>query len=235
MTDTRESPTTDGDVVERILEDHRLFEDLLRECRRTDRDRAAARTALAEVLVAHAVAEEEKVYPSSAVAEPSPATRRSTARRSTPRSTRRSSPSSRPKGTDTQKYDDTPRGARHGGQPPRRRGGDDDPQPRPRGGPEERRAELGVAWLARGATSCSMRAVRRRSRCRAFSTEAEEEGVLAPEGARRRPTPFKEDAKKTAEEIEERGEAGVRRLRRAADASRRAAPRRGVVGTVGSA
>lgn len=57
------SRPTSGDVVELILEDHRLFEDLLRECRRTDRDRAASRHALAEVLVAHAEAEEQHVYP----------------------------------------------------------------------------------------------------------------------------------------------------------------------------
>jgi len=54
---------TSGDVVELILADHRLFEDLLRECRRIDRDRAAARQALAEILVAHAEAEEKHVYP----------------------------------------------------------------------------------------------------------------------------------------------------------------------------
>ena len=54
---------TSGDVLERILEDHRLFEDLLRLARRNDTDREAARHALAEVLVAHATAEEEKVYP----------------------------------------------------------------------------------------------------------------------------------------------------------------------------
>lgn len=54
---------THGDVVELILADHRLFEDLLRECRRDDRDREAARTALAELLVAHAEAEETEVYP----------------------------------------------------------------------------------------------------------------------------------------------------------------------------
>ena len=51
-----------GDALELILDDHRLFEDLLRQCRRNDVDRAAARDALSEVLVAHAVAEEEKVY-----------------------------------------------------------------------------------------------------------------------------------------------------------------------------
>jgi hypothetical protein len=50
-----------GDVLERILEDHRLFEDLLRQARRNDTDRSAARRALAEVLVAHARSEEEKV------------------------------------------------------------------------------------------------------------------------------------------------------------------------------
>ncbi|MFL6153193.1 MAG: hemerythrin domain-containing protein [Ornithinibacter sp.] len=54
---------TDGDVLERILQDHRLFEDLLRLARRNDTDRASARQALAEVLVAHARSEEEKVYP----------------------------------------------------------------------------------------------------------------------------------------------------------------------------
>ncbi|WP_322095802.1 16S rRNA (guanine(966)-N(2))-methyltransferase RsmD [Phycicoccus flavus] len=53
----------DGDVLELILDDHRRFEDLLRECRRTDTDRSSARQALAEVLVAHAEAEEEEVYP----------------------------------------------------------------------------------------------------------------------------------------------------------------------------
>lgn len=57
------SRPTAGDVVELILDDHRLFEDLLRECRRTDRDRAASRQALAELLVAHAEAEEQHVYP----------------------------------------------------------------------------------------------------------------------------------------------------------------------------
>lgn len=54
---------TQGDVVELILADHRLFEDLLRECRRNDRDREAARAALSELLVAHAEAEETEVYP----------------------------------------------------------------------------------------------------------------------------------------------------------------------------
>lgn len=57
------SRPTGGDIVELILADHRLFEDLLRECRRADRDRGATRQALAELLVAHAEAEEHEVYP----------------------------------------------------------------------------------------------------------------------------------------------------------------------------
>lgn len=53
---------TDGDVVELILDDHRLFESLLRDLRDVTADREAARAALADVLIAHGEAEEEKVY-----------------------------------------------------------------------------------------------------------------------------------------------------------------------------
>jgi Hemerythrin HHE cation binding domain len=54
---------TSGDVVELILDDHRLFESLLRDLRDETSDRDAVRRALATVLVAHAEAEEQKVYP----------------------------------------------------------------------------------------------------------------------------------------------------------------------------
>ena len=52
-----------GDLVELILEDHRLFEHLLRELRNEQNDRDALRRQLAELLVAHGEAEESKVYP----------------------------------------------------------------------------------------------------------------------------------------------------------------------------
>ncbi len=52
-----------GDVVDLILEDHRLFESLMREMRDSTADRAAAREAFADVLVAHGEAEEHNVYP----------------------------------------------------------------------------------------------------------------------------------------------------------------------------
>ena len=52
-----------GDVVELILADHRRFENLLRDIRDRSADRDAARQAFATLHVAHALAEEEKVYP----------------------------------------------------------------------------------------------------------------------------------------------------------------------------
>ncbi|HEY3534094.1 MAG TPA: cation-binding protein, partial [Pedococcus sp.] len=60
----REIPRpTEGDVVELILEDHRLFEDLLRDLRDVEADREAARAALADAVIAHGEAEESEVYP----------------------------------------------------------------------------------------------------------------------------------------------------------------------------
>lgn len=55
-----------GDVVELILQDHRLFEALLRDLRDTTADQRAALADLSAVLVAHAEAEEAEVYPSLA-------------------------------------------------------------------------------------------------------------------------------------------------------------------------
>jgi hypothetical protein len=52
-----------GDVVELILEDHRRFEQLLRQLRDSTSDRGAVRAAFAALHVAHAEAEERFVYP----------------------------------------------------------------------------------------------------------------------------------------------------------------------------
>ncbi len=52
-----------GDVIELILEDHRLFESLLRDLRDSSADREAVRHAFATLHVAHAEAEERHVYP----------------------------------------------------------------------------------------------------------------------------------------------------------------------------
>jgi len=52
-----------GDVVELILDDHRRFEELLRDLRDSTSDRDAVRKAFATLHVAHAEAEEKHVYP----------------------------------------------------------------------------------------------------------------------------------------------------------------------------
>ena len=52
-----------GDVVDLILDDHRRFEDLLRDLRDSSQDRDAVRHAFATLHVAHAEAEERYVYP----------------------------------------------------------------------------------------------------------------------------------------------------------------------------
>ena len=56
-------PATGGDVVEIILADHRWFEEALRELRDVQSDREAVLADLATVLIAHAEAEEAKIYP----------------------------------------------------------------------------------------------------------------------------------------------------------------------------
>lgn len=61
MTDAIPRPT-EGDVVEMILDDHRVFEELLRAMRDETNDRDALRRAFAQLLVAHGEAEESKVY-----------------------------------------------------------------------------------------------------------------------------------------------------------------------------
>lgn len=52
-----------GNVIDLILEDHRRFEQLLRQLRDSSADRETARQAFATLHVAHAEAEEEIVYP----------------------------------------------------------------------------------------------------------------------------------------------------------------------------
>lgn len=54
---------TSGDVVDLIIDDHRLFESLLRDLRDATADREAARETLANALMAHGEAEESEVYP----------------------------------------------------------------------------------------------------------------------------------------------------------------------------
>ncbi|MET9169005.1 hemerythrin domain-containing protein [Streptomyces cellulosae] len=52
-----------SDVVELILQDHRRIEDLFRRMRSVEDDRGAALREFSDLLIAHALAEESKVYP----------------------------------------------------------------------------------------------------------------------------------------------------------------------------
>ncbi|GAA4147189.1 hypothetical protein GCM10022285_54050 [Streptomyces tunisiensis] len=52
-----------SDVVELILQDHRRMEDLFRRMRSVEDDRGAALREFSDLLIAHALAEESKVYP----------------------------------------------------------------------------------------------------------------------------------------------------------------------------
>ena len=54
---------TSGDVIDLIVEDHVLFERLLRQLRDTTQDLDAVRRAFSAVLIAHGEAEEQLVYP----------------------------------------------------------------------------------------------------------------------------------------------------------------------------
>lgn len=59
-----------GDVVDLIMADHREFERLFRLLRNRDEDRTALLRELADLLVAHALAEESEVYPHLKVKAP---------------------------------------------------------------------------------------------------------------------------------------------------------------------
>ena len=193
---------TNGDVLERILEDHRLFEDLLRQARRNDTDRTAARQALAEVLVAHATSEEEKVYP-------------------TLRKDRAISEHEEEHGeeehaeiiealleflkvedTDGQEYDDALEDlatvVNHHS--------NEEEQtilnPSREDVSVEEREQLGTAWLARR-NELLEQGCATTEQVAALLDEAVDEGTLAPEDAREEADAIKAEAKKKAKEVEE--------------------------------
>jgi len=193
---------TSGDVLERILEDHRLFEDLLRLARRNDTDREAARHALAEVLVAHATAEEEKVYPTLRRGRAITAHEEEHGEEEHAEIIDALLEFLAAKGTDTQKYDDAleelATAVNHHS--------NEEEQtiinPSREDVSLDRREELGIAWLTRrnqlleeGCASAEQVA--------ALLAEAVDEGTLAPESAREEADAVTAAAKAKAKEIEE--------------------------------
>ena len=203
MSDYEIPRPTSGDVVERILEDHRLFEDLLREARRTDTDRAAARQALAEVLVAHATAEEEKVYPTlRRRADDITAHEAEHGEEEHAEITEALLAFLRARGTDTRKYDDA---LEELATVVNHHSNEEEQtilNPAREEVAEPVRAELGVAWLTRR-NQLLERGCASEEQVAALLDEAVEEGTLAPEEARERAEEVKAQAKEKAEEIED--------------------------------
>lgn len=203
MTDIDIPRPTAGDVVERILEDHRRFEDLLRECRRTDTDRSAARSALAEVLVAHAVAEEEEVYPELRRSRAISGHEEEHGEEEHAEIIEALLAFLEARGTDTQKYDDA---LEELATVVNHHSNEEEQtilNPTREDTSEERRAELGVAWLTRR-NELLEQGCASEDQVRALLGEAVDEGVLAPEAAREEADAVEEQAKKEAKEIEER-------------------------------
>ncbi|GAA4401086.1 hypothetical protein GCM10023168_10350 [Fodinibacter luteus] len=202
MTDIDIPRPTSGDVLELILDDHRLFEDLLRECRRTDSDRAAARRALAEVLVAHALAEEEKVYPQLRRSRAIGGHEQEHSEEEHAEINEALLAFLQARGTDTQKYDDALEElatvVNHHA--------NEEEQTILNPAREEvalaRREELGVEWATRR-NELLEQGCASEEQVATLLDEAVAEGVLAPEEAREEADAVKGEAKKQAEEIEE--------------------------------
>ena len=191
-----------GDVVERILEDHRLFEDLLRLARRTDTDRQAVRESLAELLVAHARSEEEKVYPSLRKDRAITEHEEEHGEEEHAEILEALLAFLQVEGTDSPEYDDALEDlatvVNHHSNEEEQTILD----PARADEPLERREELAVAWLARrnellgqGCASPDQVA--------ALIEEAVAEGVIAPEQAREEADAVTAEAKEKAKEIEE--------------------------------
>ena len=201
------SRPTSGDVVGLILEDHRLFEDLLRECRRTDRDRAASRRALAEVLVAHAEAEEQHVYPQLRSTRAIGVHEEEHGEEEHADITEALLEFLEAKGTDTQKYDDALEKLSSvvGHHSVEEELTILNPALTEVSGTV--RAELGAAWctarnrlLDQGCASVTQ--------VRAILDRAVSEGTIAPADAREEAEEIKAKAKKTAEKVEEDAKKG---------------------------
>ncbi|WP_392542632.1 hemerythrin domain-containing protein [Oryzobacter telluris] len=202
MTEIEIPRPVSGDVLERILQDHELFEDLLRLARRTDTDRDAARTALAELLVAHATAEEETVYPTLRRARAITGHEEEHGEEEHAEITEALLAFLQARGTDTQKYDDALEDlatvVNHHS--------NEEEQtilnPAREDVSLERREELGIAWLTRR-NELLEQGCASEQQVAALLEEAVAEGTLAPEDAREEADAIKDEAKQEAKAVEE--------------------------------
>lgn len=194
-------PTT-GDVLELILDDHRRFEHLLRLCRRNDADRVGARRALAELLVAHAVAEEEKVYPELRRIRAISGHLEEHGQEEHADITEALLAFLKAKGTDTKKYDDTLEELATAVNHHTNEEEQTILNPAREDVSPGRRADLGVAWTTRR-NQLLKQGCASESQVAALLKEAVAKAVLAPEAAREQAEALKAAAKQQAKEITE--------------------------------
>jgi hypothetical protein len=206
MTDSALQQPTTGDVLELILDDHRRFEDLLRLCRRNDTDRSAARRALAELLVAHAVAEEEKVYPQLRRSRAISGHLEEHGQEEHAEITESLLAFLQAKGTDTQKYDDTLEDLSTAVNHHTNEEEQTILNPAREDVSPAQRAELGATWVARRNQLLEQGCASEAQVARLLKA-AVDEAVLAPEEARKEAEAVKEAAKQEAKEIEEAAKA----------------------------
>ncbi|MFW5468986.1 hemerythrin domain-containing protein [Knoellia sp. CPCC 206435] len=208
MTDYAIPRPTSGDVLELILTDHRLFEDLIRECRRNDSDRSAARSALAELIVAHGEAEEEKVYPTLRTKRAIGAHEQEHGEEEHAEINEALVAFLEAKGTDTEKYDS----ALEELATVLNHHANEEEQtilnPAREEVSEQARTELGEVWLARrnelldhGCASLEQ--------VKAILHRAEKEGVIAAPEAREKADEIKDAAKEEATKVEEASKAAA--------------------------
>ncbi|CAN7498242.1 hemerythrin domain-containing protein [Knoellia sp. LjRoot47] len=202
MSDYEIPRPTSGDVLDLILADHRLFEDLIREARRNDSDRAAARTALAELIVAHGEAEEEKVYPTLRTKGAIGEHEKEHGEEEHAEINEALVAFLEAKGTDTEKYDN----ALEELATVLNHHANEEEQtivnPAREDVAEDVRAELGVAWATRR-NELLEQGCASLEQVQALVRRAEKEGVLASPKAREEADAIKEDAKEEAKEVEE--------------------------------
>ena len=208
MTDIVLLQPTTGDVLDLILDDHRRFEELLRLCRRNDTDRPAARQALAELLVAHAVSEDEKVYPQLRRSRAISGHLEEHGQEEHAEIIEALLAFLQAKGTDTQKYDDTLEDLTTAVNHHTNEEEQTILNPAREDVSPAQRAELAVAWTTRR-NELIKQGCASETQVATLLKEAEAKAVVAPEHAREEAEAIEEEAKAKAHDVKEAAKANA--------------------------
>jgi hemerythrin-like domain-containing protein len=207
MTDYEIPRPTTGDVVDLIVADHRLLEDLLRDLRDATADREAARTALAELLIAHGESEEEHVYPTLKRKRAITEHEKEHGEEEHAEGNEALLALLECKGTDTQKFDDA---VEELATALNHHIGEEEQtilNPARTEVSQDVRQDLGRTWV-RARNGMLDEGCASVDQVRTIVERAVAEGTLAPQEAREKADAVKEEAKARAEEIEEAAKKG---------------------------